>query len=596
MYDRISHRNSSFQSRPVSQRTVLDSVGAVRNVGDPFPVSDPKMDCPDRQGHIVSKPHLQIDSLKLNDVPLSTTIQSTSILSARMTEQRSSHRPSQSNYERLYYEQINHTKEIENELKSFRDVLHKVKIDNDTTKINYEEFIANLQLENQRLKASETRVVQLESQKRRLEDDIKKITTENKLMRQEHEESNSKLLEELKAKIRYHNQERMECLSQVDHHQEEIQELRDQLETMVLDHSSERSHLIKLLEEQKLQNGEMSLGYEQMLTDISVNNQAIVREKDRIIEELKKNIEELKLQLGVFQKRQEMELNLQAQMKNEISFSLKDTITQKEECGKKAKTELVPLIDNYVRTAEDYLQADSFSSPVVMPVVQAYNPLPEYVQKPLNYENNQTHNVNIHIPVSTYPSTNYVNQINSTSCSNHNSSSFTASSRTVTASPTTFASRRVIRLGDAENPFTNHTTEQGRHSHRTVVSSQSNRQTTLSSSPVIYKTLVDTKPEVFNHFIPNTVSLNQSLHFPDSDKPFMKKEANDVNVASYRVIDNTGNAFYPARQMDTNKGLSETMKVSYDDPSIESSIGMNRDDSALTTDSKIREVVNELQF
>lgn len=595
MYNRVSHRNASPRSRPVSQRTIVDAKFEARNAGDACPLGDPKTDHPDRLGQAVTKPLTPIENRRFNDARPRSSVQSISSFEPRISQPRSSHQPSQVHYERLYYEQINHAKSVENELKNYQDVLSKLKAENSSAKIDYEELIASLQTEIQRLKGIETRVIQTESQKRRLEDDLRKLTTENKFLRQEHEESTNKLLEELKSKIRCYSLEKMEYLAQVERHQEEIQELRDQLEAMALDHATEKSHLMQLIEDQKLQIGEMSLGYEQMITQLNTNAIAAVREKDKTIEELKKNIEELKLQLGVFQKKQDLEQKLQSQAQNEISFSLKEATSHRDEIGKQIQRDSYKPIETHAKIIDSHYQAEWGQLPDVAPISQANIPTSEYFLKPVKYEGSQIYHTNTHTPIF-HQNTNHTDNVSPSTCSNHNSSAFTASSRTVNAMPTVFASRRIIRLGDAENPFTSNANDQGRYSHWTVLSPHSNNQTSYSYSPVTPSTVADIKPDVSNLLVPNTVSFNQSLNLPEVEKLFVKKQGDEAKMTSYRVINYDAVSFYPPKQTGTTNLISDAMRTSDDNQSFESSIGMNRDDSALTIDSKIREVVNELHF
>lgn len=179
---------------------------------------DPDPDVPDRQ--TPSVPAFPVN--KQPGMPVPAVVQPSpiqSIAASRGAE-----------YERMYYQETTKSKSLEEELRGIRALADRIRSEKDALKSGYEEFIARLRAENEGLKKSELKLVELTESKRRLELELQRISTELNAARSD--SSREAVIEELRIVITQLKAEKNQLRSQLESHKNQIAELVTNITTI----------------------------------------------------------------------------------------------------------------------------------------------------------------------------------------------------------------------------------------------------------------------------------------------------------------------------------------------------------------------------
>jgi hypothetical protein len=176
------------------------------------------------------------------------------ILTAEMTSSRQI--GGQNNdFERLYYIELNRSKALEDDLKCMKDVLKKAGLEKDQIRTNYEEFIKKLEEEIRMLKTFETKYNMSDAQRRKAEEDLSRKIIEIRLLREQSEGIGSAtLIEEMRAKIRRLNEEKLALLNSMDIYRTEINELSNRITYIQNNDQTERDNLSIMMTQMKDRN------------------------------------------------------------------------------------------------------------------------------------------------------------------------------------------------------------------------------------------------------------------------------------------------------------------------------------------------------
>ena len=276
------------------------------------------------------------------------------ILTAEMTSSRQI--GGQSNdFERLYYIEINRSKALEEDLKCMKDVLKKAASEKDLIRTNYEEFIKKLEEEIRMLKTFETKYNMSDSQRRKAEEDLSRKIIEIRLLREQNEGIGSTaLLEEMRAKIRRLNEEKLALLNSMDVYRTEINELSNRITYIQNSDQNERDNLAKMMAQMKDRNfkleSELKELFERPPEDPALISE--LRQKTEALAVLTEELEMLKRsherELGTMRIDLESQRRLAMNADKELEFLRKRTqeTVEKvvyatrpcEECGKKDLT------------------------------------------------------------------------------------------------------------------------------------------------------------------------------------------------------------------------------------------------------------------
>ena len=185
--------------------------------------------------------------------------------------------------------------------------------------------------------------------------------------------------------------------------------------------------------------------------------------------------------------------------------------------------------------------------------------------------------------------------INSTPLSNFTATLYSPSIREISKSPSVSMNRRVIRLDDAENPFTN-----GTYRNKVFPGTQVAPQRPIVSTnevnriPIHFQGNSEKERANLNFMIPDTVSISQSDHFQEKNDVFVKKTNLNHEKISFKLSEDTANTANRNSFKDSIDVATNVFNLNLRDESMSSSIGVNKDESEFTTDSKIQEVFNGL--
>lgn len=580
-------RNKSFE---VSERTLPANVIVGRNLADCTELVDPCEDFPDLRSEditAVELPTAQITNIfqKLNDTLQSLREHTVKTLSLKSIAQDACVNARAYDYERMYYDEANRAKDLELELRVVREGYENLSKEKEIMQKNYEEFITNLQTENKVLKALEIRVSQLDSQKRKTEEDIQRLMFENKLLKEQEHTGSRALLEELKAKIKKYNDEKMEYLNRLEEHQSEVSELTHQLETARQAQLADKQNYQRVIENFRLENESLKSQLEKVRIDKETTTSIESSEKDKQIEFIKKEIEILKLQVvnSSFEStRNSQGLRSPNDQTGVLNPDYKASITA-DRINAFANPEMNPEMTSMRDTGlMSGKQSTSFAQMPSSNVVSTRTiDFANYRPEERGQFSIKTKNDGVKVS-KTLEQPSYEARLQAV-----------PQNRDFSKSPNISTTRRIIRLGDADNPFTRGL------SKPQVTSIMGNNEQVSHSIPSAKINFNPPKApdadQTINFMLPDTVSMADSGHLGDNEEIFLRKARNQTDAASQKKSNDTTlseNQSIGKDSLDINPNLLTANKR---DDSLNASINHHQgDDSVLTSESRIQEVFDEL--
>ena len=578
-------RNKPFE---VSERTLPANTIVGRNLADCVELPDPCEDFPDLRSEdiaLVELPTAQITNIfqKLNDTLQSLREHTVKTLSLKSIAQDACVNARGYDFEKMYYDEANRAKDLELELRVVKEGYESLSKEKEIMMKNYEGFISNLQTENKNLKSLEVKVSQLDSQKRRMEEDVQRLLFENRLLKEQEHQGNKTLLEELKAKIKKYNEEKMEYLNRLEEHQNEVTELTHQLESTRQSQLSENENYQRVIENFRLENERLKDQLKQAQAQIEKPPIAEPAKNDQQIELIKKEIEMLKLHV------------VNASFDSvRISQNLRSTSIQ-EVTNNTGKNPHSPG-RHFDAFSNQAINRD-LSSMRETGIINGKQSTSFAQMTPLNSVSTHT------IDFTSYPSEDNgtfeitknegVKVQRTMEPPNLETKIATVSpSRDFSKSPNVSTTRRIIRLGDADNPFT-----RGLSTPQITSIVGNNQQEVL---PKQFPKLTFDPPKslegdmAINFILPDTMSIAGSDHFEEHSEATTKHQPKALAVGTNKQ-NNTTTSGHQSTGQNSLDIHPNTLRPNRDDESLDASINHRQEeDSMLTSDSRIQEVFDEL--
>lgn len=160
-------------------------------------------------------------------------------------------------FETLYFQEHHRVRELEVELKQLKLAFDKVIRDKQVMQNNYETFIAEMQAEQNEFRNLEFKLHEVDDWRRKLEEQVRKLTIENELLRAREESTSQSLFAQLKSKMKEYNFEKSTLLSQLENFQSEITELKDKMEDMKQQHIIEQDNYERVVDHLLKENEEL---------------------------------------------------------------------------------------------------------------------------------------------------------------------------------------------------------------------------------------------------------------------------------------------------------------------------------------------------
>jgi hypothetical protein len=148
-----------------------------------------------------------------------------------------------SDYERLYFHELNRNKNLEEDRKVLKETLEKMKIDKDSQRQNYEDFIKQLDNEIQFLKNYEVRYNEVSDKHNKAEEEVARKTAEiEKLKKKGNRHDLDPILNEMRSKLERLNKEKVELLDNMLISRNQINELNTKIYVSKPTDDQDRKH------------------------------------------------------------------------------------------------------------------------------------------------------------------------------------------------------------------------------------------------------------------------------------------------------------------------------------------------------------------
>jgi len=210
------------------------------------------------------EPYADFPDLRSEDIPQIELIQSMIHykISTLYTNNNESLMQFESNldvpdFESLYFQEHHRVRDLEVELRQLKQAFDKMLRDKQVSENNYEAFIAEMQAEQNALRSLEFKLHEVDDWRRRLEEQVRRLTIENELLRAREESTSEGLLTQLKTKMREYHCEKSNLLNQLDSFQTEISDLKDKMEHMKQQSLIEQSNFERVVDHLLKENDEL---------------------------------------------------------------------------------------------------------------------------------------------------------------------------------------------------------------------------------------------------------------------------------------------------------------------------------------------------
>lgn len=149
-------------------------------------------------------------------------------------------------FERMYYQEANRNQSMEAELREIRQLAERIRLEKNSLKETYEDFIARLETENEGLRKSEQRLQGVIDAKRRLEAEVERLGAELRGMR---DSGSDGVIAELREIVGRLEQEKRELRAQLEAHRVEVARLVTTVSTVRVQDDGQRAELQRQLDE-----------------------------------------------------------------------------------------------------------------------------------------------------------------------------------------------------------------------------------------------------------------------------------------------------------------------------------------------------------
>lgn len=216
----------SYGKNPRARHHCKPQYYAERHIVEYKPLIPGQNDIPD----LSTKPVPFLPGSLVNNSQLQNRSFQQSIMErSRKSEVRAFKTVTQIEFERLYYAELEKSKNLENQIVQLREANKRLHTDKRMMSEQYEEFIKQLQNEIQSSKLMESKLTNADAKRRATEEELHKLRVELDLIKHNHGHSDEEMIGELRLMIKTLSQEKVDLLNSLKNNKTEITTLKAQI-------------------------------------------------------------------------------------------------------------------------------------------------------------------------------------------------------------------------------------------------------------------------------------------------------------------------------------------------------------------------------